>query len=168
MQIINSNTTDIETIFDLYDAAVAFQKTKFDKHWLDFDRDMVLHEIAEGRQWKIMEGDDVACIFAIAYDDPFIWKEKNEDPAIYIHRIVTNPSYRGRAYVKQIIAWAKEHALQTNKKFIRMDTWGDNEALINYYTKCGFDYLGSITPTASKHLPKHYSAIFLSLFQIKL
>ena len=49
-----------------------------------------------------------------------------------------------------------------------MDTWGDNEALINYYTKCGFDYLGSITPTASKHLPKHYSAIFLSLFQIKL
>lgn len=168
MHIINSDTTDIETIFHLYDEAVAFQKTKFDKHWLDFDRDMVLQEITEGRQWKIMEGEDVACIFAIAYEDPFIWKEKNEDPSIYIHRIVTNPSYRGRAYVKHIIEWAKEHALQTDKKFIRMDTWGDNDALINYYTKCGFDYLGSITPTASKHLPKHYSAIFLSLFQIKL
>ena len=88
MHIINSDTTDIETIFHLYDEAVAFQKTKFDKHWLDFDRDMVLQEITEGRQWKIMEGEDVACIFAIAYEDPFIWKEKNEDPAIYIHRIV--------------------------------------------------------------------------------
>ena len=47
-----------------------------------------------------------------------------------------------------------------------MDTWGDNEALINYYTKCGFTFLGTITPTASKQLPKHYSAIFLSLFEI--
>ncbi len=166
MKIINSECNDIEIIFKLYDEAVAFQKTKFDKHWLDFDREMVQQEIAEGRQWKIKEGEDVACIFAIAYEDPFIWKEKNEEPSIYIHRIVTNPQYRGKGYVKHIIEWAKEHALTNNKKFIRMDTWGDNEALINYYTKCGFTFLGTITPTASKQLPKHYSAIFLSLFEI--
>ncbi len=168
MTIINSQSADIATIFNLYDQAVVFQKTKFDKHWLDFDRDMVQSEIAEGRQWKIMEGEEVACIFAIAYEDPFIWKEKNDDPSIYIHRIVTNPLYRGNGYVKQIIEWAKAHALKNNKKFIRMDTWGDNEALITYYTKCGFNFLGTITPTASKQLPKHYSAIFLSLFEIEV
>ncbi len=168
MTIINSESTDIETIFNLYDKAVAFQKTKFDKHWLDFDREMVQAEIAEGRQWKIMEGNDVACIFAIAYEDPFIWKEKNADPSIYIHRIVTNPAFRGKGYVKQIVAWAKEHAHAHHKKFIRMDTWGDNEALINYYQACGFKFLGTITPTASKQLPKHYSAIFLSLFEIEV
>ncbi len=168
MHIINSESNDLATIFSLYDEAVAFQKTKFDKHWLDFEREMVQLEIAEGRQWKIMEAEVVACIFAIAYEDPFIWKEKNADPAIYIHRIVTNPDYRGREYVKNIIEWAKVHAVQMKKKFIRMDTWGDNEALINYYTKCGFKYLGSITPMASSQLPKHYSAIDLSLFEIEL
>ena len=91
MQIINSTPSDIEIIFSLYDDAVAFQKTKFDKHWLSFDREMVENEIAEKRQWKIMENDEVVCIFAIAYEDPFIWKEKNADPSVYIHRIVTNP-----------------------------------------------------------------------------
>ena len=168
MQIINSSIDDINTIFTLYDAAVAFQKTRFDKHWQAFDREMVEKEIAENRQWKIMEGDKVACIFAIAYRDPFIWKEKDIDPSIYIHRIVTNPAYHGRQYVKAIIEWAREHAKETGKQYIRMDTWGDNEALIKYYVACGFNFLGIIVPTPSDDLPKHYSAISLSLFEIKV
>ena len=167
MQILNSTVADIPTIFHLYDEAVAFQKTKFNKHWLPFDLAMVEKEVAENRQWKIMEGNDVACIFAITYKDPFIWKEKNSDAAMYIHRIVTHPLFHGRHYVKTIIDWAKEHAKVTGKDYIRMDTWGDNEKLINYYVSCGFNYLGTITPEASGELPKHYSAIFLSLFEIK-
>lgn len=166
--ILNSIPADIDTIFSLYDDAVAYQKTKFNKHWLPFDRTMVEKEIEESRQWKILEDDAVACIFAIAYEDPFIWGEKNADPAIYIHRIVTSPSFKGRNYVKKIIEWAKDHARQKEKKFIRMDTWGDNEELISYYKNCGFDYLGSITPAATENLPKHYSSIFLGLFEIKL
>ena len=168
MQIINSTPSDIEIIFSLYDDAVAFQKTKFDKHWLSFDREMIENEIAEKRQWKIMENDEVVCIFAVAYEDPFIWKEKNTDPSVYIHRIVTNPKFRGKHYVIKIIEWAKEHAIAHGKDYIRMDTWGDNQKLIDYYTECGFAFLGTITPTASSQLPKHYSAIFLSLFEIKV
>lgn len=168
MTIITSTQADLPVIFDLYDEAVAYQKTRFDKHWLPFDRAMVEREIDEGRQWKIIDEGEVACIFAITYDDPFIWKEKNADPAIYIHRIVTHPLFHGRQYVKHIIGWAREHASAQNKKFIRMDTWGDNEKLIEYYTACGFNFLGTITPEASDQLPKHYSAIFLSLFEIVL
>jgi ribosomal protein S18 acetylase RimI-like enzyme len=168
MQILSSQDNDISAIFNLYEEAVAYQKTKFDKHWLPFDRGMVEKEIKEKKQWKIMEGDDIACIFAIAYEDPFIWKEKNEDPAVYIHRIVTHPSYHGRHYVKAIVDWARVHAFENAKQFIRMDTWGDNEKLKDYYVDCGFDFIGSITPEASDKLPQHYSAIFLSLFQIRL
>ena len=168
MQIINSKMGEIDAIFNLYDEAIAFQKTKFDKHWLSFDSGMVETEIAENRQWKITEGEEILCIFAIAYEDPFIWQEKNADPAIYIHRIVTNPLHRGKQLVKSIIEWAKVHAKATNKEFIRMDTWGDNEALINYYSKCGFNFLGTITPESNADLPEHYSALFLSLFEIKI
>ena len=166
--LVNSSPSDINTIFSLYDDAVAYQKTKFSKHWLPFDRDMVKKEIEEGRQWKIMEGNNVACVFAIAYEDPFIWAEKNADPSIYIHRIVTHSSFRGKGYVKQIIEWAKTHSKENNKKFIRMDTWGDNEELIKYYINCGFNFLGTVTPSATEHLPKHYSAIYLSLFEIEV
>ncbi|RYY66833.1 MAG: GNAT family N-acetyltransferase [Chitinophagaceae bacterium] len=167
-RILNSTIEDIDTIFSLYDDAVSYQKTKFNKHWLPFDREMVLTEISQGRQWKIMEGDQVAAIFAIAYEDPFIWAEKNEDPAIYIHRIVTHSAFRGGSYITKIIEWARQHATETDKKFIRMDTWGDNDELINYYVRCGFTYLGSITPQATQHLPKHYSSIYLALFEIEV
>ena len=166
--IFKSEPADINTIFSLYDDAVAYQKTKFNKHWLPFDRRMVEQEIAEGRQWKITEGDHVACVFAIAYEDPYIWAEKNADPAIYLHRIVTHSAFRGGGYVQKIIAWARHHATQHNKKFIRMDTWGDNHELINYYVSCGFNFLGTITPQATENLPKHYSSIFLSLFEIEI
>jgi RimJ/RimL family protein N-acetyltransferase len=48
-----------------------------------------------------------------------------------------------------------------------MDTWGDNEKLIAYYQKCGFEFLGIITPDYNG-LPKHYEGITLSLFEIKV
>jgi ribosomal protein S18 acetylase RimI-like enzyme len=168
MKIINSSISDIETIFSFYDNAVVFQKTKFDKHWLAFDHQMVEKEIEECRQWKMMDGDEVVCIFAITYDDPAIWKEKNNDPSIYIHRIVTHPNHHGKKHVSQIIEWAKIHAKDNNKSFIRMDTWGDNQRLIDYYVECGFTFMGTTTPERNGSLPKHYSAIFLSLFEIIL
>jgi ribosomal protein S18 acetylase RimI-like enzyme len=159
---------EIDTIFEFYEMAITFQKTRFHKTWQSFDRELIRTELAEKRQWKIMEGNDIACIFAITYNDPFIWAEKDQDPAIYIHRIVTHPDYHGRHYVKKIVEWAKHHAAETGKKFIRMDTWGDNEKLIAYYQSCGFNFLGVITPERSKLLPEHYSAINLSLFEIPL
>lgn len=168
MKIVKSIVADVPLIFTFYDWAVEYQKAKFNKHWLPFDEYLVKKEVAEGRQWKVMEGDQVVCIFAITYEDPYIWGEKNEDAAMYIHRIVTHPSFHGRAYVKAIIEWAREHAVVLFKRFIRMDTWGDNDKLISYYSSCGFNYIGTVTPEATNELPKHYSAIFLSLFEIDL
>ncbi|PSL44223.1 ribosomal protein S18 acetylase RimI-like enzyme [Chitinophaga niastensis] len=168
MEILNSTMNDIDRIFDLYDDAVAFQKTRFNKHWQSFDQEMVATEIKEGRQWKIVEDGATACIFASAFSDPFIWGEKNTDPAIYLHRIVTNPLFRGKNYVLTIIEWAKVYGKKMNKDYIRIDTWGDNQYLIDYYVKCGFTFLGLMTPEDAATLPSHYSGISLSLFEIKI
>jgi len=168
MKIVNANVNDVETIFELYDRAIEFQKTVFDKTWLGFDRGVVDTEIAERRLWKIVEGDDVACIFSIAYADPIIWGERSHESAMYIHRIVTNPEFRGRGYVRAITDWAREHARAKGLRFIRMDTWGDNQKLIDYYQQCGFKFLGLRTPAESPTMPKHYRGIDLSLFEIDL
>jgi hypothetical protein len=50
MKIASSTISDIDSIFKMYDLAVVYQKTKFNKHWMGFDREMVLNEIAETRQ----------------------------------------------------------------------------------------------------------------------
>jgi GNAT superfamily N-acetyltransferase len=168
MKIINSNTKDIDTIFTFYDYAIAFQKTKFNKHWQGFDIDLIEKEIQENRQWKIMMDDVVVAIFAITFNDAIIWGERDEQTAIYIHRIVTHPNYRGNNFVHQIIIWAKKYCKQINKDFIRLDTWGDNQPLIDYYVKCGFTFLGLSPVINTTELPKHYQGLQLSLFQIKV
>jgi RimJ/RimL family protein N-acetyltransferase len=167
MTIKPSTLEDFDTIFEFYDRAMAFQKTKFDKQWQGFEPTLIQKEIAEGRQWKIIIDDEIACVFAITFEDEAIWKEKNSDKSIYFHRIVSHEKYKGQHLVKDIANWGKIYAAKNNIDYLRMDTWGDNEKLIAYYQKCGFDFLGIITPDY-KGLPKHYEGITLSLFEIKL
>ena len=168
MEIVKATASDFDLIFDLYDKAIEFQKTVFDKHSLGFDADLVRSEIAENRLWKIQEGSNTACIFSVAYEDPIIWGEDSAESAMYIHRIVTNPDFRGRGYVKSIVEWARTHAYENALRYIRMDTWGDNLKLKDHYTACGFEYKGVVTPAESPTLPKHYRGINLGLFEIDL
>jgi ribosomal protein S18 acetylase RimI-like enzyme len=168
MKIINSVPEDIETIFRLYDEGTTYQKAVAKKHWKGFERSLIELEIREKRQWKIMMGEEVACVFAISFNDPFIWKGKDKDPAIYIHRIATNPLFRGNSFVKHIIAWATDYAKENGWQYIRMDTGSGNDKLNKYYIDCGFTYLGVIELGDTENLPDHYKGGSSSLFEIKI
>ena len=169
MVFANNTLEDVEQIFMLYDAAVAYQKTKFNKHWLPFDRQMVEREIHEHRHFKIVIENETACIFSISFDDAIIWGDGDDNRAsIYIHRIVTNPEFRGYRFVTFIKNWALNYAALHNKKFVRMDTWGDNEALIAYYVLSGFAFIGLKQMDKAENLPSHYQGASLSLFEIKV
>lgn len=168
MEITNSTTDDIDEIFRLYIIATDFQKTRFTVHWPEFERSLVETEIAEKRQWKIVIDNKIACVWATTFNDPQIWEEKNNDPAIYIHRIATNPDFRGQNLVEHIVEWARQYAFENKKKFIRMDTVGNNSGLINYYSKCGFDFLGLSKLQNTEGLPAHYDNATVSLFQLTL
>lgn len=168
ISIVNSTANDIDTIFEFYDMAIAHQKKVFNKHWQGFSIDLVKKEIAEQRQYKILVDGVVASIFAVTFNDPEIWGEKDKDPSIYIHRIVTSPNFRGYGFVNNIIDWAKDYSKNHSIQYIRMDTWADNEKLLAYYTGCGFAHVGSIKIEPNSGLPKHYDNISLNLFEIEL
>ncbi len=168
MKIKNSTLADLNEIFRFYKIATDFQKTRFTEHWPAFEKRLIEDEINENRQWKIEIDEKIACVWATTFSDPQIWEERNNDPAIYIHRIATNPDFRGRNLVGQIVEWARQYAFDNHKKFIRMDTVGNNPGLINYYQKCGFDFLGLLKLKDTKGLPAHYDNATVSLFQMKL
>ena len=122
MEIQNSSIEDIDFILDLYKSATAYQKERFISHWPEFDREMVINEIVEKRQWKMIIDSEVVCIWATTFSDPLIWEDKNIDPSVYIHRITTNPKFRGKGLVKIIIQWSKNYATENGKNFVRRDT----------------------------------------------
>ena len=168
IEFVTAEPADFALIFDLYDKAIEFQKTVFDKQWLGFDADLVNREIADGRLWKIVDDGGVGCIYSVAYEDPVIWGQDSHISAMYIHRIVTNPDFRGRSYVRKIVDWAREHAAENELQYVRMDTWADNLKLKDYYLNCGFEWRGTVSPEDSPTMPAHYQGIKLGLFEMDL
>tara|TARA_R110000868_G_scaffold145181_2_gene365129 strand:- start:26628 stop:27146 length:519 start_codon:yes stop_codon:yes gene_type:complete len=169
MKIENSTSIDIDEIFRLYSIASAYQKAKKTVVvWPEFERKLVETEIAENRQWKLMIDNEIACVWATTYSDEQIWEEKNTDKAIYIHRIATNPNFRGLNFVKLIVEWAKPYAQRNALDFVRLDTLGHNTKLIAHYTNAGFQFLGIFDLKSTDGLPDHYHNMPACLFEIAL
>ena len=169
MTIKNVTDSDIEKIFTLYKIASNYQREKKTVIvWPDFDREMVINEIAENRQFKLLVNNEVVCIWAITFSDEQIWEDSNIDSAIYIHRIAVNPNFRGNNYIATITNWAKEYALKKEIQFIRLDTLGENKNLITHYKNAGFHFLGLFNLKNTSNLPEHYKLAPVCLFEIDL
>ena len=169
MTIKNVTVSDIEKIFALYKIASNYQREKKTVIvWPDFDREMVINEIAENRQFKLLVNNEVVCIWAITFSDEQIWEDSNTDSAIYIHRIAVNPNFRGNNYIATITNWAKEYALKKEIQFIRLDTLGENKNLITHYKNAGFHFLGLFNLKNTSNLPEHYKLAPVCLFEMDL
>jgi len=171
MEILNSTLDDVTTILKLYDAARSLQKAKLENGavvWPEFDETFIAKEINTKSQWKMLIDGEVACVWMTTFSDPQIWEDRNTDPAVYIHRIATNPAFRGRNLVAEIVAWSKQYAAQNHKKYVRLDTVGENHGLVAYYQKSGFDFLGFFNLKDTVGLPAHYNQGPACLFEIVL
>ena len=169
MIITHSNLDDIPEIFRLYKLATDFQKIKFPcNQWPEFDQALITTEIVENRQFKLLIENEIACIWALTFSDVQIWEESKNESSIYIHRIATNPLFRGNNFVQKIVDWSIEHARKHNKQYIRMDTCGKNDRLINHYKNCGFNFLGMKKLKNTSDLPSHYHKADVCFFEIKL
>jgi RimJ/RimL family protein N-acetyltransferase len=168
MKIRKSTMADIPAIFELYDAATAYQKTVNNKSWRGFERAMIEKEITENRHFVITENDEVACTFLSAFNNVTLWEDDGSDRCIYIHRVATNPNFRGRNYVQKIVDWTVQYAKDHQLSFVRLDTHSGNERLNAHYIKCGFTYKGICTIDWTEDLPAHYKDGPFSLFEIDL
>lgn len=156
MKIENCDINDIDEIFRLYEIASAYQRSKNVVVWPTFERKLVETEIAEKRQWKLLIDGAIACNWAVTFSDAAIWEERDNEDSIYLHRIATNPEFRGRNFVNIIVDWAKLYANEKGKSFIRLDTLGKNVKLIEHYTNAGFNFLGISKLKNTEGLPLHY------------
>ena len=168
MIIQNSTYEDINAVIELYEYARSLQKIKGAVVWPQFEKTFIETEIQKKEQWKITIDDQIACVWSTAFNDPLIWGERNREPSVYIHRIAANPVFRGRHLVNEIATWSRNFARNNDKKFVRMDTVGENKGLISYYQKCGFNFLELLQLKNTDGLPAHYHNATVSLFQIAI
>jgi len=165
MEIRNSNINDLSQISTLYRIATDYMSSKNQVAWPEFSKDLIISEIEDLRQWKLLINGEIACIWATALSDELIWGHKNNEPSVYIHRIAVDPDFRGQNLVKHLVDWADNYCLNNNLKYVRLDTVGLNTGLIRHYEKHGFHFLGTKKLDNPDGLPAHYREGPVCLFQ---
>lgn len=165
MKVLNSETKDIPKIFELYSIATKYMQSKNQVYWPLFSQELIEQEIAEKRQWKLVINEKIACIWATAFNDELIWGDYDQEPSLYLHRITTSPHFRGQKLLRQLIKWAEKYSKSNNLKYLRMDTVGLNQGLINHYVWHGFQFLGTKELENIEGLPAHYKDGVICYFQ---
>ena len=156
MLIQNCIASDIKDILFLYEAARELQIKRKMVVWPFFESSFIEKEINGKRQWKLILDGRIACNWAIAFSDPQIWGGLDKNDSIYIHRIATHPLARGKKFIHPLTEWAKGYALEKGKRFVRLDTLGNNTRLIELYCSAGYEFLGMHRLTDTIDLPRHY------------
>lgn len=168
MMITEAVITDMPLICRLFEEAIAFQQQKNYAGWKNYDRTFLEQEVANGLLFKIMNNEKIAGIFSICYADPLIWREKERGDAIYLHRIVANRNVNEGPVFAGILNWAKHFAVEKGLRFIRMDTWAENNKLIDYYRGYGFRFVEDYTTADTAELPLQHRNLKVALLELAL
>jgi len=166
MKIRPSTPSDLRTFREFWDSALAYQKARALPLWPTFPEQRIAEEIRAGLHFSSEFPDGVlAGYFSVALSDELIWAKQERGDAIYIHRMCVNPLRKGSNLAQSVLVWSRGYASSLGRKFVRMDTWADNQRLVSYYAGCGFHYIGDRQLGDAAGLPSHYSNTRLALFQ---
>jgi len=166
--ITNTTNDDWNDVLWLFGEAMKLQGKNGYHVWEAIDMSGLKCDIENKLQYKILKGNDMLCIFSIQFCDPYIWKDRDQNDAIYLHRIVVNPNFKGQKQFQHVLFWAKQFIRAHNLRFIRMDTWADNNRIIDYYKSFGFRFVGNCQTTDVPELPIQNRNLNLALLEIEL
>jgi ribosomal protein S18 acetylase RimI-like enzyme len=167
-QIVPTTLQDWDQIMRLFEQALDLQGQNGYKVWSAIDQPALRADIEQGLHYKITAGPDLLCIFSVLYRDPLIWGEREQDDAIYLHRVVANPAFKGQQQFAKVLAWARQQAARQQRRFVRLDTWADNHRIIEYYRSFGFVLLGEATTPDSPGLPMQNRNLRVALLELPL
>lgn len=166
--IENTGHNDLAFVYGLFEQAIEYQKRNRFNVWNGYDKEALQSEMHRGLQFKVMQENQVLAVFSVCFSDPVIWRSREKGDALYLHRIVVNPDFKGQRHFEKILHWAKAQARSKRLSFVRMDTWADNQKILDYYLSFGFHLVENYTTPDSEALSFPYRNLRLGLLEIAL
>ena len=167
-RIVHTTHEDEPLIYWLFDQAIHYQQQNGYPAWKGYDKDALQTEIANRMQYKIVNGPDILGVFSITYKDPGTWGEWDTGNALFLHRTITHPNFKGRRVFETIRNWAVQFAREQELGYIRMDTWANNPQLIAYYENYGFRVVAHRTTSNDPELPEQNRNLNVTLLEMKI
>lgn len=164
-RVDHATQDDLPFICELFEQAIAFQKSHNYIGWNNYDTSFLRKDIDEKLLFKIVQGEDIICIFSICFNDPLIWRDMEKGDAIYLHRIVLNRKFTGSKAFEKVFHWAVLFARERGLRYIRMDTWADNSKIIDYYKSYGFRFIENYKTSDTTDLPEQHRNLNVALLE---
>lgn len=158
---------DLDRMLEVYEEAIAFQKTRSPFSWHRFEAASLTEEIRRKELYKVLINKQTGCVFRMLLNDPAIWKEKDAVPSVYLHRISVGDGFHGLGIMHAILEWAKRYCKTHHRMYVRIDTWGLNKKLTDYYKALGFSFVETREVRPEGGLEPYYNGV-LSMFQLKV
>lgn len=165
MQVVPATPADLAAIRSAYADGRARQLETRSPVWPEFTDTTILAEIDSGYLFRVVDGSSLVGVFSAVPEDEAIWGDLERHEHIYLHRIARASSYPGGGLVDAILTWAIAHCETLGLEGLRMDTWGSNDVLIDYYGKRGFSLVGTRRIPIDSPLSVHYRGIELALLE---
>jgi GNAT superfamily N-acetyltransferase len=166
--IVNTETADLDDIHKFFEHSIAYQEKHGYPSWKNYDRNAIVRDIENKNQYKVVVDGKTGIVFSVCYTDRVIWRHYDKGNAIYLHRIVVNPDFKGQKLFGVILDWAVAHCKERGLEFIRMDTWAANPAIVEYYKGFGFKFVEDFTTPDTEELPVHNRKLALTLLEYNI
>jgi ribosomal protein S18 acetylase RimI-like enzyme len=167
-KIENTIFNDLPFIYWIFEEAMAFHSRNNYPVWNGYDKDALQHEVKEGLEHKIVIEDKIALVFSAIYSDPVIWREMDKDDSVFLHRIAVNPEFRGMKLFGEVFKWSINDAISKGRKYVRLDTWGDNPNMIAYYQSFGFRFVENFSTGDDPALPSPHRNMYMALLEYEI
>lgn len=95
-------------------------------------------EIAAGRLYLIKAGGMILGTVIFQWEDQLYWPDMQSGDAAYIHKLALKKSAAGCGIGREVIAWAREKAWGSGRKYLRLDCEAKRSRLCSYYESAGF------------------------------
>jgi ribosomal protein S18 acetylase RimI-like enzyme len=145
LTIRRATRDDVEAVHALVTDAARWLAERGSDQWqysVERHRLAIERAIGRGELWVVDDdaGATIATITLNEYADPDFWIA-NDDPddALYVHRMAVAREASGQEIGSAMLDWAARQAVDTGRKWLRLDAWATNTALHDYYRRRGFE-----------------------------
>jgi len=166
--VTNAVAADLPRIYQLFEEAILFQQQNHYTGWPSYDKVFIAEDVKNKLLYKLIQQGQISCIFSVCYSDVLIWRQMEKGDAIYLHRVVVNRAIKQAKVFGEVLQWAINQAREKQLKYIRLDTWAENEKIVAYYKSYHFDFIEYYTTPDIESLPLQHRKLRVALMQYNL
>jgi ribosomal protein S18 acetylase RimI-like enzyme len=143
LEIVPATEAAVPMILAMLDEASDWLARKGFGQWQagTFNEARIARAVRAGEVYLAKLDGQVVGTLTLSWSNAMTWGDFTNEGA-YVSRLTVKRSAAGRNIGRKMIDWAEQQARAKGRKYLRLDCGHDNERLLAYYDKAGFQRVG--------------------------